>query len=106
MNQTAVSRIWRALGLKPHLTEAFKLSTDREFIDKVRDIVGLYLNPPEAALVWCVDENPQVQALDRTTPILPLLRGTPRRRTHDYRRHGTTNLDAALTWRRATSSPS
>jgi len=66
MNQTAVSRIWRALGLKPHLTEAFKLSTDREFIDKVRDIVGLYLNPPEATLVSCVDETIQVQALDRT----------------------------------------
>jgi hypothetical protein len=76
MNQTAVSRIWRAFGLKPHLTEAFKLSTDPQFIDKVRDIVGLYLNPPQAALVLCVDEKTQVQALDRTAPVLPLLPGT------------------------------
>ena len=75
MNQTAVSRIWRAFGLKPHLTEAFKLSTDPQFIDKVRDIVGLYLDPPEAALVLCVDEKTQVQALDRTAPVLPLLPG-------------------------------
>jgi transposase len=96
MNQTAVSRIWRAFGLKPHLTEAFKLSTDPQFIDKVRDIVGLYLNPPEAALVLCVDEKTQVQALDRTAPVLPLLPGVAERRTHDYRRHGTTNLYAAL----------
>jgi transposase len=96
MNQTAVSRIWRAFGLKPHLTEAFKLSTDPQFIDKVRDIVGLYLNPPQAALVLCVDEKTQVQALDRTAPVLPLLPGTPQRATHDYRRHGTTNLYAAL----------
>jgi transposase len=96
MNQTAVSRIWRAFGLKPHLTEAFKLSTDPQFIDKVRDIVGLYLNPPEAALVLCVDEKTQVQALDRTAPVLPLLPGVAQRRTHDYRRHGTTNLYAAL----------
>src|SRR4029450_4507554 len=96
MNQTAVSRIWRAFGLKPHLTEAFKLSTDPQFIEKVRDVVGLYLNPPEAALVLCVDEKTQVQALDRTAPVLPLLPGTPERRTHDYRRHGTTNLYAAL----------
>jgi transposase len=96
LNQTAVSRIWRAFGLKPHLTEAFKLSTDPQFIDKVRDIVGLYLNPPQAALVLCVDEKTQVQALDRTAPVLPLLPGTPQRATHDYTRHGTTNLDAAL----------
>jgi transposase len=96
MSQSAVSRIWRAFGLKPHLTEAFKLSTDPQFIDKVRDIVGLYLNPPEAALVLCVDEKTQVQALDRSAPVLPLLPGTPQRRTHDYRRHGTTNLYAAL----------
>jgi len=96
MNQTAVSRIWRAFGLKPHLTEAFKLSTDPQFIDKVRDVVGLYLNPPEAALVLCVDEKTQVQALDRTAPVLPLLPGVPERRTHDYTRHGTTNLYAAL----------
>src|SRR5215211_5908982 len=96
LNQTAVSRIWRAFGLKPHLTEAFKLSTDPQFIDKVRDIVGLYLNPPQAALVLCVDEKTQVQALDRTAPVLPLLPGVAQRRTHDYRRHGTTNLYAAL----------
>ena len=96
LNQTAVSRIWRAFGLKPHLTEAFKLSTDPQFVDKVRDIVGLYLDPPDAALVLCVDEKTQVQALDRTQPILPLLPGVPERRTHDDRRHGTTNQYAAL----------
>ena len=96
MSQTSISRIWRAFGLKPHPTEAFKLSTDPQFIDKVRDIVGLYLNPPEAALVLCVDEKTSVQALDRTVPVLPLLPGTPQRATHDYVRHGTTNLYAAL----------
>jgi transposase len=96
MSQPTVSRIWRAFGLKPHLTEAFKLSTDPEFIGKVRDIVGLYLNPPEGALVLSVDEKSQIQALDRTAPVLPLLAGTPERRTHDYLRHGTTNLYAAL----------
>jgi transposase len=96
MSQTAVSRIWRAFGLKPHLVETFKLSTDPQFLDKVRDIVGLYLNPPEAALVLCVDEKTSVQALDRTAPILPLLPGTSQRATHDYTRHGTTNLYAAL----------
>jgi transposase len=96
MSQTSISRIWRAFGLKPHLTEAFKLSTDPQFIEKVRDIVGLYLDPPEAALVLCVDEKTSVQALDRTAPILPLLPGTPQRATHDYTRHGTTNLYAAL----------
>jgi transposase len=96
MSQTSISRIWRAFGLKPHLTEAFKLSTDPQFIDKVRDVVGLYLNPPEAALVLCVDEKTSVQALDRTAPILPLLPGTPQRATHDYVRHGVTNLYAAL----------
>ena len=83
MSQSAVSRIWRAFGLKPHLVESFKLSPDPQFIDKVRDIVGLYLNPPEAAVVLCVDEKSQIQALDRTAPILPLLPGTPERRTHD-----------------------
>jgi transposase len=77
MSQSAISRIWRTFGLKPHLVETFKLSTDPQFIDKVRDIVGLYLNPPEAALVLCVDEKTQVQALDRTQPVLPLLPGTP-----------------------------
>jgi len=96
MSQSAVSRIWRAFALTPHQLESFKLSTDPLFIEKVRDIVGLYLNPPEAAMVLCVDEKTQVQALDRTAPILPLLPGTPARATHDYRRHGTTNLYAAL----------
>ena len=96
MNQTAVSRIWRAFGLKPHLAETFKLSPDPQFIDKVRDIVGLYLNPPDAAVVLCVDEKSQIQALDRTAPILPLMPGVPQRRTHDYKRNGITNLYAAL----------
>jgi transposase len=96
MSQSAVSRIWRAFGLKPHLVDSFKLSPDPLFIDKVRDIVGLYLNPPDAAVVLCVDEKSQIQALDRTAPVLPLIPGTPERRTHDYRRHGTTNLYAAL----------
>jgi transposase len=96
LSQTAVSRIWRAFALKPHQLESFKLSTDPLFIEKVRDIVGLYLNPPEAAVVLCVDEKSQIQALDRSAPILPLLPGTPARATHDYRRHGTTNLYAAL----------
>lgn len=96
MSQSAVSRIWRAFALKPHLVDEFKLSPDPLFIDKVRDVVGLYLNPPDAAVVLCVDEKTQVQALDRTAPVLPLIPGTPERRTHDYRRHGTTNLYAAL----------
>src|SRR5215207_4222442 len=96
MSQTAVSRIWRAFGLKPHLAETWKLSTDPQFIDKVRDLCGLYLNPPECAVVLCVDEKAQIQALDRTAPVLPLLPGSPQRASHDYRRHGTTNLYAAL----------
>ena len=96
MSQTAVSRIWRAFGLKPHQTETFKLSPDPQFIDKVRDIVGLYLNPPEAAVVLCVDEKSQIQALDRSAPMLPLMPGVPARHTHDYVRNGTTNLYAAL----------
>ena len=96
MSQSAITRIWRAFGLKPHLRETFKLSPDPQFIEKVRDIVGLYLNPPEAALVLCVDEKSQIQALDRTAPILPLRPGLPERATHDYTRHGTTNLYAAL----------
>ena len=91
-----MSRIWRAFGLKPHLVDDFKLSPDPLFIDKARDVVGLYLNPPDAAVVLCVDEKTQVRALDRTAPILPLLPGTPERRTHDYKRNGTTNLYAAL----------
>src|SRR5689334_9921347 len=96
MSQTAISRIWRAFGLKPHQTESFKLSPDPQFIDKVRDIVGLYLNPPEAAVVLCVDEKAQIQALDRTAPVLPLMPGVAERRSHDYVRNGTTNLYAAL----------
>ena len=88
LNQTAISRIWRAFGLKPHLVEDFKISTDPQFIDKVRDVVGLYLDPPERALVLCVDEKSQVQALDRSQPVLPMLPGMPERRTHDYLRHG------------------
>jgi len=96
MNQTAISRIWRAFGLKPHLEQTWKLSADPQFIDKVRDIVGLYLDPPERALVLCVDEKSQIQALDRTAPTLPILPTTPARRTHDYARHGTASLFAAL----------
>lgn len=96
MSQSAVSRIWRAFGLKPHLVDTFKLSSDPLFVEKVRDVVGLYLNPPDGALVLCVDEKSQIQALDRTAPVLPLRPGLPERRTHDYVRHGTTNLYAAL----------
>ena len=96
MSQTAISRIWRTFGLKPQLQETWKLSTDPRFIDKVRDIVGLYLDPPAAALVLCVDEKSQIQALDGTAPSLPILPGTPARRTHDDVRNGTTSLFAAL----------
>jgi transposase len=96
LNQTAVSRIWRAFGLKPHREETWKLSTDPQFIDKVRDIVGLYMDPPEHALVLCVDEKSQIQAIDRTSPCLPVLPTTPARRSHDYVRNGTTSLFAAL----------
>jgi transposase len=96
MSQTAIVRIWRAFGLKPHLDRAWKLSTDPQFIDKVRDVVGLYLNPPDAAVVLCVDEKSQIQAVDRTAPVLPLLPGIAQRRSHDDTRHGTTNLYAAL----------
>ena len=96
MSQSAVARIWRAFALQPHRTETFKLSKDPLFIDKVRDIVGLYLHPPDRALVLSVDEKSQIQALDRTAPILPLGPGHPEQRTHDYKRHGTTSLFAAL----------
>ena len=89
-------RIWRAFGLQPHRQETFKLSTDPLFVEKVRDIVGLYLDPPLKAMVLCVDEKSQIQALDRTQPLLPLAPGIPERRTHDYERHGTTTLFAAL----------
>jgi transposase len=96
LSQTAVSRIWRAFGLQPHRQETFKLSSDPLFVEKVRDIVGLYLDPPIKAMVLCVDEKSQIQALDRTQPLLPLAPGIPERRTHDYARHGTTTLFAAL----------
>jgi len=96
LSHMTVSRVWRAFALQPHRSETFKLSTDPLFIDKVRDIVGLYLNPPEHALVLCVDEKSQMQALDRTQPLLPLRPGRVERRTHDYVRHGTTSLFAAL----------
>ena len=96
LSQSAISRIWRAFALQPHRTETFKLSTDPFFIEKVRDIVGLYLNPPDRALVLCVDEKSQIQALDRSQPLLPMRPGQIERRTHDYIRHGTTSLFAAL----------
>ncbi|CAI8055090.1 hypothetical protein GBAR_LOCUS30074 [Geodia barretti] len=97
LSHNTVSRIWRAFGLQPHRTETFKLSADPFFIEKVRDVVGLYLNPPpDRALVLCVDEKSQIQALDRTRPLLPMRPGQVERRTHDYLRHGTTSLFAAL----------
>jgi transposase len=96
MSQSAISRIWRAFALQPHRSQTFKLSRDPLFIEKVRDIVGLYLNPPDRALVLCVDEKAQIQALDRTQPLLPMRPGQVERRTHDYARHGTTSLFAAL----------
>jgi transposase len=96
MSKSTVSRIWRAFGLKPHLVDTFKLSADPLFIDKVRDLVGLYMNPPHHAAVFAVDEKTQVQALDRTQPILPLLPGVPQRQSHDYKRNGTIDLYAAM----------
>jgi transposase len=96
LSQSTISRIWRAFSLQPHRTESFKLSPDPLFIEKVRDIVGLYLNPPDKALVLCVDEKAQIQALDRSQPLLPMRPGQVERRTHDYVRHGTTSLFAAL----------
>ena len=96
LSRMTISRIWRAFGLQPHRTETFKLSPDPLLIEKVRDIVGLYMNPPDHALVICVDEKSQIQALDRTQPLLPLQPGQIERRTHDYKRHGTTSLFAAL----------
>jgi transposase len=96
VSSSTVQRVWRAFGLQPHRTESFHLSNDPLFVEKVRDVVGLYLNPPEHAVVLCVDEKTQIQALDRKQPILPMLPGQPERRTHDYRRHGTTTLFAAL----------
>jgi transposase len=96
LSQSAVSRIWRAFGLQPHRQESWKLSKDPLFVDKVKDVVGLYLNPPERAVVLCVDEKSQIQALDRTAPIFPMMPGTPARATHDYKRAGTSSLYAAL----------
>jgi transposase len=96
LSHSSVHRIWRAFALQPHRSETFKLSKDPLFIEKVRDIVGLYLNPPDRALVLCVDEKSQIQALDRSQPLLPMRPGQAERRTHDYKRHGTTSLFAAL----------
>jgi len=96
MSQSTVGRVWRAFGLKPHRADTFKLSTDPFFVEKVRDVVGLYLSPPEKAIVLCVDEKPQVQALERTQPVLPMAPARTERPTHDYTRHGTTSLFAAL----------
>src|ERR1700734_502537 len=96
LSRMTISRIWHAFGLQPHRVETFKLSPDPLLIEKVRDIVGLYLNPPDHALVFCVDEKSQIQALDRTQPMLPMRPGQLERRTHDYKRHGTTSLFAAL----------
>ena len=96
LGKSTVSRIWRAFGLQPHRIESFKLSADPLFVEKVRDIVGLYLDPPDRALVLCVDEKTQIQALDRTRPLLPMRPGQGERRAHDYVPHGTTSLFAAL----------
>lgn len=96
LSAAAIYRIWQTFGLQPHRTETFKLSTDPLFVEKVRDIVGLYMAPPERAIVLCVDEKSQVQALDRTQPIFPMRPGLPERQTHDYTRHGVTSLFAAL----------
>jgi transposase len=96
LSQTAIVRIWHAFGLQPHRVENFKFSKDPQFVEKVRDIVGLYMNPPDRAIVLCVDEKSQVQALNRTQPILPLAPGVPARQSHDYERHGVTSLFAAL----------
>lgn len=96
LSQSTISRVWRAFGLQPHRVEHWKLSKDPLFVEKVKDIVGLYMDPPERALVLCVDEKSQIQALDRTQPILPVLPGVPERATHDYKRHGTSSLFAAL----------
>jgi transposase len=96
LSKSTVGRIWKAFALKPHQIDTFKISNDPQFIDKVRDVVGLYLDPPEKALVLCVDEKSQIQALNRSAPVLPMMPGMPERRTHDYVRHGITTLFAAL----------
>jgi transposase len=96
LSRSTVGRIWRDFGLKPHLSDGFKLSSDPLFVDKVVDVVGLYHNPPDKAVVLCVDEKSQIQALDRSSPVLPMMPGMPERRTHDYVRHGITSLFAAF----------
>jgi transposase len=96
ISEATVRRIWKQHNLKPHLVETFKLSRDKHFIEKLCDVVGLYVNPPDKAIVFCVDEKSQIQALDRTQPLLPLRPGIPARQTHDYKRNGTTTLFAAL----------
>lgn len=96
LSHTTIRRIWAAFGLQPHRAETFKLSTDPLFVDKVRDIVGLYISPPNRAVVLCVDEKSQIQALDREQPVLPMTPGVPERRTHTYVSNGTTSLFAAL----------
>src|SRR6266498_3873530 len=96
LSKSTIGRVWKTFGLKPHLVDTFKLSNDPQFIDKVRDVVGLYLDPPEKALVLAVDEKSQIQALDRSAPVLPMMPGMPERRTHDYLRHGITSLFAAF----------
>ncbi|MBI5024381.1 MAG: IS630 family transposase [Candidatus Omnitrophica bacterium] len=96
LSEATIRRIWQRHNLKPHLIETFKLSRDKQFVEKLHDVVGLYLNPPDKALVLCVDEKSQIQALDRTRPSTPLRPGIPARQTHDYTRHGTTTLFAAL----------
>ncbi len=96
LSKSTIGRIWKAFGLKPHQIDSFKLSNDPQFIDKVRDVVGLYIDPPEKAVVLCVDEKSQIQALDRSAPVLPMMPGMPERRSHDYVRHGITALFAAL----------
>ena len=96
VGHATVQRIWKQYNLKPHLIETFKLSRDKKFLEKLYDVVGLYLNPPDKSIVFCVDEKSQIQALERTQPLLPLRPGIPARQTHDYQRHGTTTLFAAL----------
>jgi transposase len=96
LSESTIGRIWRRFDLKPHLVDGFKLSTDPLFVEKVVDVVGLYHNPPERAVVLCVDEKSGMQALDRSQPVLPMMPGMPERRTHDYARHGVTSLFAAF----------
>ncbi len=96
LSKSTIGRIWKRFDLKPHVQDSFKLSTDPQFVDKVVDVVGLYHHPPEEAVVLCVDEKAQIQALDRSQPVLPMMPGMPERRTHDYLRHGITSLFAAF----------